>query len=101
MLWQCIYPRNFFEDLLIETSLISPCYTYRNKRSDETEWDYGQRVAKELEDEILNLGPDNVMAFIAETVWSESNPLVVNSKEVFFQVIIVSQNASELLPGGI
>lgn len=63
-----IWRRNFFEDLLIETSLISPCYTYRNKRSDETEWDYGQRVAKELEDEILNLGPDNVMAFIAETV---------------------------------
>ena len=24
------------------------------KRSDETEWDYGQRVAKELEDEITN-----------------------------------------------
>ena len=43
-----IWRRNFFEDLLIETSLISPCYTYRNKRSDETEWDYGQRVAKEL-----------------------------------------------------
>ena len=63
-----IWRRNFFEDLLIETSLISPCYIYRNKRSDETEWDYGQRVAKELEDEILNLGPDNVMAFIAETV---------------------------------
>ncbi len=63
-----IWRRIFFEDLLIETSLISPCYLYRNKRSDETEWDYGQRVAKELEDEILNLGSDNVMAFIAETV---------------------------------
>ena len=63
-----IWRRHFFEDLLIETSLISPCYLYRNKRSDETEWNYGQRVAKELEDEILNLGQDNVMAFIAETV---------------------------------
>ena len=60
--------RSFFEDLLIETSLISPCYKYRHQRADESEIDYGLRVANELEDEIIGLGPDNVMAFIAETV---------------------------------
>ena len=31
-------------------------------------FDYGQRVANALEDEILSLGPDTVMAFIAEPV---------------------------------
>ena len=37
---------------------------------------------------------------IADTVWSESNPLVINSFSSVFQVIKVSHNASELLPGG-
>ena len=41
------------------------------------------------------------VALIAETVWSESNPLVTNSFSEFFQVINVSQRASEWLPGGI
>ena len=63
-----VWRRSFFEDLLIETSLISPCYKYRHQRADESEIDYGLRVANELEDEIIRLGPDNVMAFIAETV---------------------------------
>ena len=63
-----VWRRSFFEDLLIETSLISPCYKYRHLRADESEIDYGLRVANELEDEIIRLGPDNVMAFIAETV---------------------------------
>ena len=60
--------RFLFEDLLIETSLISPCYKYRHQDANESEIDYGLRVANELEDEIIRLGPDNVMAFIAETV---------------------------------
>ena len=60
--------RIFFEKLLFETSLISPCYPYRHQTQDETELEYGLRVANELEEEIINLGPENVMAFIAETV---------------------------------
>ncbi len=60
--------RSLFEDLLIETSLISPCYKYRHQDANESEIDYGLRVANELENEIIRLGPDNVMAFIAETV---------------------------------
>ena len=60
--------RTFFEKLLFETSLISPCYPYRHQNQDETESEYGLRVANELEEEIINLGPENVMAFIAETV---------------------------------
>ena len=63
-----IQRRSLFEDLLIETSLISPCYKYRFQDANESEIQYGLRVANELEDEIIRLGPDNVMAFIAETV---------------------------------
>ena len=60
--------RQLFDPLLIETHHISPCYAYREMRIDETEHDFGQRVADELEAKILELGPEEVMAFIAEPV---------------------------------
>ena len=63
-----VWRRSFFEKILVDTSLISPCYPYRHQNVNETEIDYGLRVANELEEEIKFLGPQNVMAFIAETV---------------------------------
>lgn len=57
-----------FAPLLIDIKHISPCYEYAERREDETSFDYGQRVAQELEDEILRLGPETVMAFMAEPV---------------------------------
>jgi len=47
---------------------ISPCYEYRGKKEDETSEQYGLRVANELETKILELGAENVAAFIAEPV---------------------------------
>jgi len=47
---------------------IDPSYAYRYQRADETADQYGLRSANLLEEEILRLGPDNVNAFIAETV---------------------------------
>jgi adenosylmethionine-8-amino-7-oxononanoate aminotransferase len=63
-----MWRREPFAPLMIETTHISPCYAYRGQREGETEFDYGQRVANELETEILRLGEDQVMAFIAEPV---------------------------------
>ncbi len=60
--------RRQFAPLLIETSHIDACFEYRGRREDETPFDYGQRVANQLETEIERLGPDKVMAFIAEPV---------------------------------
>ena len=60
--------RNQFEPILIDASHIAPCYEYIDKTKEETSFDYGQRVAQELEDEILRLGYDKVMAFIVEPV---------------------------------
>ena len=57
-----------FAPLLLDVSHIEPCYAYRLKRDDESLEDYGQRAAQALEDEILALGPDTVMAFMAEPV---------------------------------
>ncbi|KCV81699.1 hypothetical protein ATO10_10150 [Actibacterium atlanticum] len=60
--------REPFAPLLMNVSHIAPCYEYRDRRADETSSDYGQRVANELEQEILRLGTDQVMAFVAEPV---------------------------------
>jgi adenosylmethionine-8-amino-7-oxononanoate aminotransferase len=60
--------RTTYAPLLIDVPHISPCYAYRDRRDDETEEQYGLRVADELEAEILRLGPDTVAAFVAETV---------------------------------
>ncbi len=60
--------RKQFDPLLINVSHIAPCYEYVDRASDETAETYGLRAAQELEDEILRLGPETVMAFIAEPV---------------------------------
>jgi adenosylmethionine-8-amino-7-oxononanoate aminotransferase len=60
--------REPFAPLLMPVDLISPCYEYRGRRNDETEWDFGQRTANELEASLLAQGPENVCAFICEPV---------------------------------
>lgn len=63
-----LWRRQMFNPILVETRHIAPCYAWRDQRLDETAFAYGQRVANELEAEILALGPDKVMGFIAEPV---------------------------------
>jgi adenosylmethionine-8-amino-7-oxononanoate aminotransferase len=60
--------REPYAPMLMEVSHIAPCFAYRGRRDDESEEQYGRRVADELEAEILRLGPDTVAAFVAETV---------------------------------
>jgi hypothetical protein len=60
--------RTQFAPLLADATHISPCYEYRDRQDGETQEAYGLRVANELETEILRLGPDTVMAFMAEPV---------------------------------
>ncbi len=57
-----------FAPLLIDVSHIAPCYAYREQLTGESEIDFGLRLANELEAEILRLGADEVMAFVAEPV---------------------------------
>ncbi|SCB44233.1 aspartate aminotransferase family protein [Rhizobium multihospitium] len=57
-----------FKPLLIETHHIDPCYAYRLQMPDESDEAYAARAAGELEAKILELGADQVIAFVAETV---------------------------------
>ena len=60
--------REPFRPLLIEAHHIDPCYAYRYRLAGESEEAYAARAAQALEDKILELGPEFVMAFIAEPV---------------------------------
>ena len=57
-----------YAPLLIDVALIDPCFAYRFAEPGETAEDYGRRAADTLERELLKLGPETVMAFVAETV---------------------------------
>jgi hypothetical protein len=60
--------RKPYAPLLIDVSLVDPCFEYRFADPGDSAEDYGRRAAESLEKEILRLGPETVMAFIAETV---------------------------------
>ncbi len=81
-----MWRRRQFEPLMIETSHIAPCYEYRDRLPGESASEYGLRVADELEAEILRLGPENVMAFIAEPVVGATGGAVVPVKGYFRRI---------------
>jgi adenosylmethionine-8-amino-7-oxononanoate aminotransferase len=60
--------RQQFAPLLIEAHHVSPCFEYRGRLPSETAHQYGERLVQELERQIDELGPETVIAFVAETV---------------------------------
>lgn len=63
-----MWRREPFSPLMIETTHIAPCYEYRDRLPGERSEDFARRAANELETAILDLGAENVMAFVAEPV---------------------------------
>ena len=60
--------RKIYAPLLHDWPRIEPCYAYRHQQDDETEEEYGERVAQTLNDAIESSGAENIAAFIAETI---------------------------------
>ena len=60
--------RRQFQPILPETHHVSPCYAYRFMEPGEDAAAYAARLAQELEDKIIELGADEVIAFVAEPV---------------------------------
>jgi adenosylmethionine-8-amino-7-oxononanoate aminotransferase len=60
--------RAIYQSIISDWPKIDPCYAYRLQRQDESEAEYAERAANTLEDAILAAGPENVAAFVAETV---------------------------------
>lgn len=61
--------RALFEPMLLENVMrVSACNAYRGMQKDESVESYVERLAKELDDEFVRVGPDTVCAFVAEPV---------------------------------
>ncbi len=60
--------RKQFAPLLIDVARVSACYAYRGLKAGESPEQYSERLAKELEATIAEVGPRKVIAFVAETV---------------------------------
>jgi adenosylmethionine-8-amino-7-oxononanoate aminotransferase len=58
--------RRPYEPLLLEVEHVSPCYAYRGREAGESDQGYMQRLLQEFEDTILRVGPETVIAFVAE-----------------------------------
>ncbi|QDC09157.1 aspartate aminotransferase family protein [Oceanicola sp. D3] len=63
-----LWRRAPFDPVMVSASHIAPCYEYRGREAGESAEQYGQRVADELEAELLRVGPDTVIGFLAEPV---------------------------------
>ncbi|KAL4874306.1 pyridoxal phosphate-dependent transferase [Aspergillus karnatakaensis] len=61
--------REFYQHFMSSNvSFLDPCYAYRMKNKQETDEEFGKRLARQFEDRILEIGPDRVAGFVAETV---------------------------------
>ncbi|PXH97793.1 aspartate aminotransferase family protein [Klebsiella quasipneumoniae] len=60
--------RRQFAPLLMDVIRVSACNEYRDRRADETQQQYTERQLNELEQAILEAGPETIIGFCAETV---------------------------------
>ncbi|MES1975641.1 MAG: aspartate aminotransferase family protein [Pseudomonadota bacterium] len=62
-----------FVGMLQDSVKVAPTYAYRDQLEAESDEAYGQRIAADLETAIKAVGPDTVLAFIAETIGGSSS----------------------------
>lgn len=86
-----------FRPLLIETHHVDPCFAYRGQEAGESDQAYAQRLADQLEAKILELGADQVMAFLAETVVGATAGAVPPVADYFKRVRAVCDKYGVLL----
>lgn len=89
--------REMFMPLLIQAHHVSPCYAYRERRDGESDAQYVQRLADELEQKILALGAARVAAFVAETVVGATAGAVPPVADYFRKVRAVCDKYGVLL----
>ena len=86
-----------FRPLLIETHHIDPCYAYRLQDAGESDAAYAARAAQALEDKILELGSDQVLAFVAETVVGATSGAVPPVADYFKHIRAICDRYGVLL----
>ncbi|WP_428484966.1 aspartate aminotransferase family protein [Rhodopila sp.] len=87
-----------YEPILSQAhSLVSPCFAYRFKQEDETDAQYLDRLIEELDVEFQRLGPDTVMAFLAEPVVGATTGCVTALPGYFQRVRAICDRYGALL----
>lgn len=89
--------RKQFQPILPETHHVAPCYAYRDMAQGETPESYAARLAQELEDQILTLGADEVIAFVAEPVVGATLGAVPAEADYFKRIRAVCDKYGVLL----
>jgi adenosylmethionine-8-amino-7-oxononanoate aminotransferase len=75
--------RKQFAPLLMDVGRVSPCYEYRDRREDESQGDYTRRLLNELDAKFQEIGPERVIAFVAETVVGATSGALVATPGYF------------------
>ncbi len=60
--------RKQFAPILMDVGRVAPAYEYRGRHDGESQADYTQRLLNEIDAKFQELGPDTVIAFVAEPV---------------------------------
>ncbi|MFI4928502.1 MAG: aspartate aminotransferase family protein, partial [Burkholderiales bacterium] len=60
--------RQQFAPLLMDVGHVAPCFEYRDRAPGESQDAYTARLLAELEAKFIEIGPEHVIAFVAETV---------------------------------
>ncbi|MBN2751694.1 MAG: aspartate aminotransferase family protein [Rhodospirillaceae bacterium] len=89
--------RALYQPMLLETHHIPPCYAYRHQRPGETDEAYAERAAGALEAKLLELGPETVMAFVAETVVGATAGVVPPVADYFKRIRAICDRYGVLL----
>ncbi|KAK4163936.1 pyridoxal phosphate-dependent transferase [Cladorrhinum sp. PSN259] len=79
------------------SSRVAACSTYRGLRPGEDEEAYVRRLAEELDDEFQRVGPNNVCAFVAETVGGSASGCAIPVKGYFSAMKAICKKYGALL----
>lgn len=92
-----IQRRALFEPMLPDSFKIPPYFEYRHKGDDESVADYTKRAANYLEEKILQLGEENVAAFICEPVVAATTGAVTANSAYFRRIRDICDKYNVLL----
>ncbi|KAK9780180.1 putative Pyridoxal phosphate-dependent transferase, major region, subdomain 2 [Seiridium cardinale] len=87
----------YHDVLLPNVSHVSPSFPYRYQKEDESTDSYVDRLACELDEEFQRIGPDKVIAFVAETVGGATSGCITAAPGYFAAVSKVCKRYGALL----
>ncbi len=89
--------RSIFEPLFPPATSVSPCYAYRDKYVTESDAQYAERLAIELEQKICDIGAEKIAGFIVEPVVGSTSGAVPAVPQYLEKISAICKKYSILL----